>query len=105
MGTNFNTMGESLPSPKLNQVNEERLKQETSLRERHELISKLDINPEFQWELEKMLEEINASLNEIILCKKDILAANDEILAPQNSIVEMSSYRKRPVFEEIKKAA
>jgi hypothetical protein len=47
MSKNFNNFGEKCTSPKLNATHEKKLQDETSLRERHELISKLDINPDF----------------------------------------------------------
>lgn len=77
MENNFNSFNECSASSKLNQVHEQNLKNEESLKKRHEVISKLDINPEFSWPLNDMLDEINASLFEIMECKSDILAENE----------------------------
>jgi len=103
MGNNFNKPGSEYSSPTLNETHEKKLQNETSLRERHDLISKLDINPEFSWPLNAMLDDINASLFEIMECKNDILAANDEVFNTDN-VSNLEYERKRPVFEELKAA-
>jgi hypothetical protein len=50
-----------------------------------------------------MLDDINASLFEIMECKNDILAANDEVFNTDN-VSNLEYERKRPVFEELKAA-
>lgn len=112
MTNNFNTFGGSCNSPKLEEVQTaksqtlESLKlQAASLKDTNEFLSWLKLDPQLEAWLKRMRDEINANIEDLIGCESSIIAANDEITEANTNVIPLSTHRKRPIFEELKKYA